>query len=146
MVLFPLYSILFHLIPFHSMANYFSLPGIKRLSYINAKELPTDLGLLAISGTPLTLISPSVDIPFTGEATCTCTRSNIGLFAYARMVVLLQHKHQEIQTLKAKIEELNKQPGDSTTHPINDGKVQEATPMDDFVARVNAAQKLHDLA
>lgn len=62
------------------------------------------------------------------------------------MVVLLQHKHQEIQTLKAKIEELNKQPGDSTTHPINDGKVQEATPMDDFVARVNAAQKLYDLA
>jgi septal ring factor EnvC (AmiA/AmiB activator) len=58
----------------------------------------------------------------------------------------IQAKDQEIQTLKAKIEELNKQPGDSTTHPINDGKVQEATPMDDFVARVNAAQKLYDLA
>ena len=57
----------------------------------------------------------------------------------------IQAKDQEIQTLKAKIEELNKQPGDSTTHPINDGKVQEATPMDDFVARVNAAQKLYDL-
>ena len=26
------------------------------------------------------------------------------------------------------------------------GKVQEATPMDDFIARVNAAQKLYDLA
>ena len=58
----------------------------------------------------------------------------------------IQAKDQEIQTLKAKIEELNKQPGDSTTHPINDGKVQEATPMDDFIARVNAAQKLYDLA
>ena len=146
MVLFPLYSILFHLIPFHSMANYFSLPGIKRLSYINAKELASDLQAHALSGAPVWVTQSQTEIPFTGEATCTCTRSNIGLFAYARMVVLLQHKHQEIQTLKAKIEELNKQPGDSTTHPINDGKAQEATPMDDFVARVNAAQKLYDLA
>ena len=58
------------------MNNRFSLPGIKTIAYINAQQLPSDLGLLAISGSPLTLISPSVDIPFTGEATCTCTRSN----------------------------------------------------------------------
>ena len=57
----------------------------------------------------------------------------------------IQAKDQEIQTLKAQIEELNKQPGDSTTHPVNDGKVQESTPMDDFCARLNAAQKLYDL-
>ena len=47
--------------------------------------------------------------------------------------------------LKAQIEELNKQPGDSTTHPINDGGTQESTPIDDFCARVNAAQKLYDM-
>ena len=58
------------------MNNHFSLPGIKAIAYINAQELPNDLGLLAISGTPLTLITPSVDIPFTVEATCTWTRSN----------------------------------------------------------------------
>ena len=57
----------------------------------------------------------------------------------------IQAKDQEIQTLKAQIEELNKLPGDSTTHPVNDGKVQESTPMDDFCARLNAAQKLYDL-
>ena len=57
----------------------------------------------------------------------------------------IQAKDQEIQTLKAQIEELNKQPGDSTTHPINDGKTGESTPIDDFCARVNAAQKLYDL-
>ena len=57
----------------------------------------------------------------------------------------IQAKDQEIQTLKAQIEELNKQPGDSTTHPINDGGTQESTPIDDFCARVNAAQKLYDM-
>ena len=39
-------------------------------------ELPSDIGLLGISGMPLALMSPSVDIPFSGEATCTGTRSN----------------------------------------------------------------------
>ena len=58
------------------MNNHFSLPGIKSLRYVNAMELPSDLGLLGISGTPLALMCPSVDIPFTGEATCTGTRSN----------------------------------------------------------------------
>lgn len=58
------------------MNNRFSLPGIKSLAYVNAQQLPDDLGLLAISGSPVTVIAPSVDIPFTGEATCTCTRSN----------------------------------------------------------------------
>ena len=58
------------------MNNHFSLPGIKALSYVNALELPSDLGLVGISGLPLTLMVQSVDIPFTGEATCTGTRSN----------------------------------------------------------------------
>lgn len=58
------------------MNNHFSLPGIKSLRYINAMELPSDIGLLGISGMPLALMSPSVDIPFSGEATCTGTRSN----------------------------------------------------------------------
>lgn len=57
----------------------------------------------------------------------------------------IQAKDQEIQTLKAQIEELGKQPGDSTTHPINDGKTAESTPIDDFCARLNAAQKLYDM-
>jgi len=60
----------------------------------------------------------------------------------------IQAKDQEIQTLKAKIEELEKEPGDSTTHPINDGGSQapESSPINDFCARVAAAQKLYDLA
>ena len=58
------------------MNNHFSLPGIKALAYVNALELPSDLGLVGISGLPLTLMVQSVDIPFTGEATCTGTRSN----------------------------------------------------------------------
>ena len=57
----------------------------------------------------------------------------------------IQAKDQEIQTLTAQIEELNKLPGDSTTHPINDGTGGQSTPIDDFCARVNAAQKLYDL-
>lgn len=58
------------------MNNIFSLPGIKRLSYINVLDLPLGLGLLGISGTPLVLNVAHVDIPFTGEAACTCTHSN----------------------------------------------------------------------
>ena len=58
------------------MNNHFSLPGIKALAYVNALELPSDLGLVGISGLPLTLMVQSVDIPFTGEASCVCTRTN----------------------------------------------------------------------
>ena len=58
----------------------------------------------------------------------------------------IQAKDQEIASLKAQIEELNKQPGDSTTHPINDGAAQESTPIDDFCARLKSAQKLYDMA
>ena len=58
------------------MDNKFSLPGIKSLRYINAMELPSDLGLIGISGMPFALMCPSVDIPFTGGATCTGTRTN----------------------------------------------------------------------
>ena len=72
----PYASVSFRLIPFHSMDNKFSLPGIKSLRYVNAMELPSDLGLMGVSGTPFALMCPSVDIPFTGEATCTGTRSN----------------------------------------------------------------------
>ena len=57
----------------------------------------------------------------------------------------IQAKDQEIQTLKAQIEELNKQPGDSTTHPVNAATAEEHTPINDFCARVEAAQKLYDL-
>ena len=57
----------------------------------------------------------------------------------------IQAKDQEIASLKAQIEELNKQPGDSTTHPVNDGGSEGASPMDSFIERVNAAQKLYDL-
>ena len=57
----------------------------------------------------------------------------------------IQAKDQEIASLKAQIEELNKQPGDSTTHPVNDSPAQDASPMDQFMARVQAAQKLYDM-
>ena len=57
----------------------------------------------------------------------------------------IQAKDQEIASLKAQIEELNKQPGDSTTHPVNDGGSKGDSPMDSFIERVNAAQKLYDL-
>ena len=91
MILFPIYSDVFHLIPIYSMANYFSLPGIKRLSYINAKELASDLQAHALSGAPVWITQqqteiPSgapvwvtqtqTEIPFTGEASCACTRNN----------------------------------------------------------------------
>ena len=57
----------------------------------------------------------------------------------------IQAKDQEIATLKAQIEELNKQPGDSTTHPVNDGGGKNDSPMDAFIERMNAAQKLYDM-
>lgn len=79
MVFIPFASVLFRFIPLYSviaMTDNFSLPGIKALAYVNALELPSDLGLVGISGTPLSLMVASVAIPFTGEATCTCTRSN----------------------------------------------------------------------
>ena len=58
------------------MANYFSLPGIKRLSYINAKELASDLQAHALSGAPVWVTQSQTEIPFTGEASCACTRNN----------------------------------------------------------------------
>ena len=58
------------------MSNTFSLPGIKRLSYINATELPNDLAAHAISCAPIWLTQTMVDIPFTGEASCVGTRTN----------------------------------------------------------------------
>ena len=76
MILFPIYSDVFHLIPIYSMANYFSLPGIKRLSYINAKELASDLQAHALSGAPVWITQQQTEIPFTGESTCACTRNN----------------------------------------------------------------------
>ena len=76
MILFPIYSDVFHLIPIYSMANYFSLPGIKRLSYINAKELASDLQAHALSGAPVWVTQQQTEIPFTGESTCACTRNN----------------------------------------------------------------------
>lgn len=58
----------------------------------------------------------------------------------------IEGKDLEIQQLQAKVEELNKQPGDTTTHPHNDGGSQDTTtPMDDFCARLAAAQKLYDM-
>ena len=76
MILFPIYSDVFHLIPIYSMANYFSLPGIRRLSYINAKELASDLQAHALSGAPVWITQQQTEIPFTGESTCACTRNN----------------------------------------------------------------------
>lgn len=76
MILFPIYSDVFHLIPIYSMANYFSLPGIKRLSYINAKELASDLQAHALSGAPVWITQQQTEIPFTGESSCACTRNN----------------------------------------------------------------------
>lgn len=58
------------------MSNTFSLPGIKSLSYINAAQLPDDLAAHALSGAPIWLTQSMVMIPFTGEASCVCTRTN----------------------------------------------------------------------
>jgi len=57
----------------------------------------------------------------------------------------VEAKNLEIQQLQAKIEELNRQPGDTTTHPLNNGTPAESTPVDDFCKRLAAAQKLYDM-
>ena len=76
MIIIPHYSRLFHFIPISSMNNCFSLPGIKSIACINALELPLDLGMVAVSGTPLALMIPFTNIPLTGEASCESTRTN----------------------------------------------------------------------
>jgi len=58
------------------MNNKFSLPGIKRIAYLNAYELPDNLAMHALSGSPVVVAQPLTSIPFTGEVSCTCTRSN----------------------------------------------------------------------
>ena len=57
----------------------------------------------------------------------------------------VEAKNLEIQQLQAKVEELGKQPGDTTQQVHNNAGEGVESPMDDFFQRLQAAKALYDM-
>lgn len=52
------------------MDKSFSLPGIRKISYIPTDRLSADLSLMRAARVPIVLYGTRTDVPFVGEPTC----------------------------------------------------------------------------
>lgn len=53
-----------------------SLPGIRKIGYVNCSALSPELMMKSIAGAPIAILTDIKDVPFTGEPSCKAVDDN----------------------------------------------------------------------